>query len=101
VKLLNDKVLLGYVTIIVVVLIAALTILSLSNHEADVGRYIGVLTPAVTGLVVLLGVRPKTKEAAEAAAHFSDDQRAEIEAIVVQGLKDYRDGKLSSGNTPK
>ncbi len=94
-NLVRDKALAGYATVIVVAALAALTVLSVSSHAADVRGYISALSPAVTGLVILLGIRPKAKQAAESAADFTDDQRGEIEAIVIKALTDFDGGKRS------
>jgi len=93
VNLAQDKALAGYATIIVVVAIIALVALSVTNHAADIGGYITAISPAVTGLVVLFSVRPKAKQAAEAATYFADDQIGEIETIVIRALTDYDNGK--------
>jgi len=89
----KDKALAGYATIIVVVVIVALVALSISNHAVDLSKYMQALSGPVSALVVLIGVRPKAKEAADNAADFTDDQRSEIETIVIQALTDYGNGK--------
>lgn len=92
-KALQDKTLIICATAIICLIIAALVALSVSNHANDVSHYVGIFTPAVTGLVVLFGLRTKTKEAAENAQDFTDDQREEIESIVIRALADFNDGR--------